>query len=144
MFVGSSIRLTMSGKHLKRELLAGRKWATTRNWKESTLLTYHRASVTGELVRVQSNWGHWTIFCWAKILGVSKRGHPNDVVDAHALQEAGCGHMSKEQYILSYCSILLEKNTGKKVPCKFVATIYFAALWTHDGLAIERSIGSSS
>ena len=49
-------------------------------------------------------------------------GHPNDVVDTHALQEAGCGHMSKEQYILAYYSTRLvedvetglEKETGKK------------------------------
>ena len=137
-YQATGLRFILSGKQLCTQFLLGAKWASTRGWKLRTEDSYRKACAKGLVVRVQSSWANHTIIGWALLRCVSPRGHPRDVVNEETVREAGCGHMTKDQYIAEYCMVTNEE--GEKTVAEEVVVVYFAELWTREGRIVVRSI----
>ena len=138
------VRMYMSGAELQMKMLAGLKWVTTRNWADETVKAYRKCCAKGEAVRVQSNYGYWTIYAWATIARVSKRTHPTNLIDSNYLRLAGCAEMSPKDYITKYCSDSIPdaSQPGKMIhtPSQSMVSVYYKALWTRKGEPILRAI----
>jgi hypothetical protein len=116
--------------------MLGNKWSSTRGWKKSTEAMYRTACANGHLVRLQSGYANHTLFGWALLKHISPRGHPRDVVTAEAMLDAGCGHMSKGQYIARYCMVTNE--VGEKCVATEVVVVFFARIWTREAKVVMR------
>ena len=103
---------------LKAKILAGTKPSTNRAWAETTVASARKAMANGWVVRIQANHAFCTLWAWGKFGSISERRHPSIAIDDKALLDAGCGHMTKDEYIKTYCMVFppeqKKKNTSKK------------------------------
>lgn len=138
-FKATGLRLVVRGKELQQQTLAGWKWSTTRAWKDAPIKSFQKASDDGRLVRLQRDRSNHSIIGWVLLKGVSAKGHPDVVVTKQSIALAGCGSMTKQQYIAEYC--MVKNKAGEYEVAKEVVIIYFARIWTRGGVPVRRQGG---
>ena len=99
---------------LKAKILAGTKPSTNRAWAETTVASARKAMANGWVVRIQANHAFCTLWAWGKFGSISERRHPSIAIDDKALLDAGCGHMTKDEYIKTYCMVFPPEQKKKK------------------------------
>ena len=117
-------------------MLDGKKWTSTRGgWKEREEKKFRKCLANSAVIRLQGNWAFDTICGWGRLASISEKGNPYDIVTQEALVEAGCGHMTRGQYIHKYCT-----NPHTKRPYEQVITLRFGAVWTREGERVLRDM----
>ena len=125
-------------KSLTESFLAGEKFATTRAWKQGTIDRFKRVQERGEAVRVQTNYGLWTLLGWVTIASILGPGDPISVVSEEVVVQAGCAGWSKEEYIDVFCS--REDPEKGRVPVDTVVCILFHRAWDRSAAEIDRLV----
>ena len=122
--------------------MAGAKWATTRGWKRTHVKMYRQACASGALIRFQKTRFNYSIIGWLLLASISAPGRPDNMVTTDSMREAGCAHMTKEEYIAEYCMVQ-DQATGVLTVAEEVVILYFARIWDRSGKAVERNIVSA-
>ena len=130
------------GTNLVEKLLSGSKWATTRTWKDRTIAGVQKSRDKGIAIRLQTNYGNWTLVAWA-LVDRLVTGPPSDVVTPELVREVGCGGWTVDRYIDVWCTEKVKETVdGKEVEtaevCKTVTVTYFSRLWDRNGIEIIR------
>jgi hypothetical protein len=133
-FTATGLRLVLKGDHLQQQTLDGKKWGTTRAWKDTPIKSFRKAAANGHLVRLQKTRSNHTIIGWVLLQGLSEKGHPDVVVTKASLLLVGCAHMTKQQYIAEYC--MVTGANGVSEIADEVVMIYFDRIWDRGGRCI--------
>jgi len=101
---------------------------------------YRQACASGALIRFQKTRFNYSIIGWLLLASISAPGRPDNMVTTDSMREAGCAHMTKEEYIAEYCMVQDQATGVLTVAEEQVVILYFARIWDRSGKAVDRNI----
>jgi hypothetical protein len=97
---------------------------------------YRQACARGALIRLQKTRFNHSIIGWLLLARITAAGTPDAMVTTESIREAGCAHLSKKEYIASYC--MAQDDAGVVAVAQEVVVLYFARIWDRNGREVRR------